>query len=480
MVSHTLGARTIRTGSLDHAERLRSDRIPVLLFQFALPSVVALLVHALYNIVDRIVVGQGVGPAGLAALALVFPVMLIQFGFCHLIGGGSAALISIRLGEKRSDRAEGVLGNAVLLTAMVAFILPTLVLFNIDRILDLFATAGELRPFAREYMEIIFFGTPIMMTGFVLSYLIRAEGSPTTSMQMIILGAVLNIILDPIMVFGLGWGVRGVAIATVLAQSGSAIWGVCFYARRKSVLRFRLKNLRPKRSILGRIMAIGMAPFMMNLAAGIQNGLLNRQLQIYGGADAVAAMGIIYVAMSIVMLSVFGIADGAQPIIGFNYGARQFGRVRETLKIAIFAATAVTFFLWGVIELFPHAVVWPFCSRNQTMLNDAAKYLRLFMILTPVIGVQIIGARYFQAVGKAAASTFLALLRQCFLFIPILFLLPSWFGLIGVWIATPVADLLSMVITVLWLRYETRELDQADRRKSLEEPAVDEPPDWSI
>jgi MATE family, multidrug efflux pump len=450
---------------VDHAERMRTERIPVLLFKFGLPSVVALLVHALYNIVDRIVVGQGVGPEGLGALALVFPIMLIQFGFCQLLGGGGGALISIRLGEKRPDLAEAILGNVILLTAIVSTTIPILVLSNIDRILGLFGTSDLLLPYAAEYMSIIFLGTPIMMTGFVLSFLVRAEGSPTTSMQMIVIGAVVNIILDPIMVFGFDLGVRGVALATVLAQCCSASWVVYYYLSGRSKIRFHFHLVRLKLSTTRRIMAIGMAPFMMNLAAGIQNGLLNRQLLIYGGDQAVAAIGVIYVVMSVVLLSIFGIADGAQPIIGFNYGARQFDRVRRTLRLAILSATVIVLGAWILIELFPRAVAWPFCSRSPELLDEVASYMRLFMILAPIIGIQIVGARYFQAIGKAAVSIFLAMTRQFIIFLPVLFLLPIWFGLTGVWIAVPVTDLLSAIVTIFWLRHELGLLRKAELRE---------------
>ena len=315
---------------MDRAERLGTERVLPLLVRFSIPAIVGMLVQALYNVVDRIFVGNGVGPLGLAGLSVVFPIMLVQMAFVMLVGLGSTALISIRLGEGRREEAEKIMSNALGLLIIIALVGTTAGILFLDPVLRLLGASEAVLPYARDYLSIILYGAIFQAVSFGLNHMIRAQGSPKIAMATMLIGAITNTILDPIFIFGFGWGVKGAAIATIISQAVSAVWVLSYFLRGKSQLRLNLRGIyRIELSNVLQIASIGFAPFAMQLASSVQNLILNQSLLRYGGDLAISAMSIVFSINTLVLMPIFGINQGAQPILGYNYGAKQYQRVRR-------------------------------------------------------------------------------------------------------------------------------------------------------
>ncbi len=452
-------------------ERLGKEKIGKLLWQFALPSVVGLLAHAVYNITDRIFVGRGVGAEGMAGVVHAFPIMLAHFSVAVLIGGGAAALISIRLGEKKKALAEKILGNAVLLFLISIVVLTIFTLVFLDDLLGLMAITEAVKPHARDYMQVIFGGTICMLGAFVLSAFIRAEGNPNLAMWLLLISSALNVVFDPILIFGFDMGVRGAAIATVAAQAFAALWAVFYYACGKSVLRFHLQNLRPCLKTIKAILVIGLAPCLMEMAFAVQLGAMNFQLQAFGGANAVAALGIVFAVIAFIFLPLLGITEGVQPILGYNFGAKHYARVKSTLYKALVGAfifaivgSAAAFVLARTIATFFFVEQNPLVGTgdDKIVIDIAVRGMRIFVILFPLAGIDMIGARYFQAIGKAKKSLVLSISRQVLIFLPCVILFPAMFGLDGVWYTGPATDIFAALLVGVMLYYEIRKLNRQE------------------
>ncbi|MBN2357087.1 MATE family efflux transporter [candidate division KSB1 bacterium] len=447
-----------------------------LLIKFSIPAIVGMMVQSLYNIVDRIFIGQGVGPLGIAGVTVGFPLMLIQMAFGMLIGLGANALISIRLGEQRKDEAEKVMGNAVVLFLIIAIVMPVLGLTWMRPLLRLFGASDTIMPHAVDYLQVILLGTVFQTMGFGMNNFIRGEGNPKTAMKTMLIGAGLNLILDPLFIFGLNMGVRGAAIATVLSQMASSMWVLSYFLGRGSLLKLHWHNLRLQKSLVLRIMAVGSPPFTMHLVASVINAILNNQLQRYGGDVAISTMGILYSIAMLILMPIFGLNQGAQPIIGYNYGAKKYDRVRKTLKLAITAASTVVIIGFIVTQFLPMPLMHLFSKDDSILMQMGPRAMRIFFMMMPLIGFQVVSANYFQAVGKPRHAMLLSLSRQVLFLIPAVILLPYLWGLDGVWAATPLADFLSSVLTALFLAYELRHLGEQHKRVSLETaPLVGEP-----
>ncbi|MGE5549946.1 MAG: MATE family efflux transporter [Bacteroidota bacterium] len=456
---------------MDRAKRLGEEGIPRLLLRFSLPAIVGTLVNALYNVVDRIFIGNGVGSLALAGATIGFPIMIVTMAFGMLIGIGANALISIRLGQDRKDEAEHIMGNAAVLLLGISLFLSALGVVFLEPLLKLFGASPDVLPYARDYLRIILWGAVFQTIGFGMNNFIRAEGNPFIAMLTMLIGAVLNTILDPLFIIGFGWGVKGAAWATILSQAAAAAWVLYHFFSGRSSLRLRPNNLRLNPAIVRGILAIGSAPFLMQLAASVLHALLNRSLVRYGGDVAISAMGVVMSILMVILLPVIGISQGAQPIIGFNYGARKYDRVKRTLKLAISAATAVVSLGYIAVMLMPEALVAAFNPGDPKLIAMGARALRTFMLVLPVVGFQIIGANYFQAVSKPKQAMILNLSRQVLILIPALLILPRFLGLQGVLIAGPIADLSSALITGLWLWFELKRLGR-DHAQTLEQPAL--------
>jgi putative MATE family efflux protein len=412
----------------------------------------------MYLLVDRVFVGRALGDVAIAATTVAFPCMLVLMAFGMLIGIGGTALVSIRLGQQRREEAEQVLANATLLMLGVSLVLTILGSLLLDPLLRLFGASDTVLPYARDYMQIIVLGTVFQIMGFGLNAIIRGEGNPRVAMITMLLGVVLNAVTAPILIFGLHWGMRGAAIATVFSQAVSTLWVLWYFLRGRSVLKLRAGNLRLQWPICVTIVALGSPLFAMQLAASVSNSLLNNQLRIYGGDRAVSVMGIIYAMVMITLMPIFGINQGAQPIIGFNYGAQRFDRVKKALQTAVLAASGIALLGYSVAMLFPGLVIALFTEHDPALSRLGRHAIRLSMIMLPIVGFQIVSASYFQAVGKPKHAMLLSLSRQVLLLIPAVLILPRFFGLDGVWLALPVADFCSSLLTGIWLYLELRQL----------------------
>ncbi len=453
---------------MDRAERLGKGEILPLLLSFSIPAIVGMLVQALYNVVDRIFVGNGVGPLGLAGLAVVYPVMLIQLAFGMLIGFGATSLISIRLGEERYRDAEQILSNAFSMLVLISLVLTISGILFLDPLIRLLGASEAVVPYARDYLSIILYGSIFQALGFGLNHMIRAQGNPKMAMATMLIGAITNTILDPIFIFWFGWGVKGAAAATVISQMISAAWVLSYFLRGKSQLPLNLRQAyKISWPVVGQIVSIGFAPFAMQLAASLQNLILNQSLALYGGDLAISAMGIVFSVNTLFLMPIFGINQGSQPIIGFNYGAKQFERVKKTLFYAIIGATGVVTLGFLATRFIPELLVSMFGRQDTELMELGVRTMKTVMLLFPIIGVQIVGSSYFQAVGKPKKSALLSLSRQVLLLIPLLLILPRFWGLLGVFLAFPFSDAGSTVLTTVLLKRELASLDELELEGNL-------------
>lgn len=439
--------------------QLGEEKISSLLLKFSIPAIVGMLVNSLYNIIDRMFIGRipEVGNLAIAGIGVTMPISTIILGFGMLIGIGTAATISIKMGQGKKDEAEKILGNAFSLIIIISLTITAIGLMFGKNILSLFGASENTLGFAQDYMQIIFIGTIFNMLSFGLTHTIRASGSPTIAMCSMLIGAIVNIILDPIFIFGLGMGIKGGAIATVIAQICSATWGVSFFLRGKANLRVKVKNFKLKTQYINSIFAIGMSPFSMQVAASVVQVISNNALKKYGGDVAIGAMAIINSISMIFLMPIFGLNQGMQPIVGYNYGARKFKRVREAIKYPQIIAVCIGTVGFLLVQFVPDILIKAFNS-DPDLLATTEKGMRIFLFMLPLVGMQIIRTNYFSSIGKAKKSMFLSLLRQVILLIPCLIILPKFLGLTGVWLAGPTSDLLSVIITTIMFRHEVREL----------------------
>lgn len=444
-----------------NVQRLGEERISKLLFKFSIPAIIGMLVSAFYNIIDAIFIGHSVGPLGIAAVTVAFPIMMIQMAFGLLVGVGMTTLVSIRLGEQKPDEAKVVLGNGFTLVMIIALLMSIVGLIFIEPLLRLFGASTEVLPYAKDFTTIILAGSFFMTTGFSMNSLISAEGKPTKAMALMILGTLINLGLAPLFIFVFDWGIRGAALATMLSQSVSAILIVAHFLGKRSYLRIRLQNMKLKKDLILNIMAIGSAPFLVQLAQCALSAVMNQSLLAYGGDVAISGMGIVYRIMTLIFLPVLGISQGAQPIIGFNYGAMQYQRVKRTLFLAILVATIISTVGFIFTRLFPTQLIMIFNNESQ-LVSFGSYAMAIFLFCLPILGIQVIGSNYFQAVGKPKHAMLLSLSRQVLILIPLLLILPLFLKMQGVLIAGPISDFLSTVITVIVLVFEVRRLDQSN------------------
>ena len=455
---------------MNAADRLGKEPVSRLLFRFSLPAITGMVVNALYNIVDRIFVGQGVSEIALGGLSLAMPLMTLSFAFSMLFGIGSANMISMRLGQGRKDEAENALNHSLTLLVATGVLLMLMGLVFLEPLLSLMGAqeGSEAINYSRSYMRIILFGTPFMMTGFGMSHCTRAQGFPRISMVTMLLGAVMNMILDPIFIFGFGWGVEGAAWATIISQMISAAWIVSFNLGGKGVIHLKLGSFSPKVSVITQIMAFGSAQFLLQfIMAGVQL-LINQSIGWYGaeslgienGGDiALSVMTIIGSLTMFIMMPVFGINQGAQPILGYNYGAKQYGRVLKTYLLAIMAAATICVCGLTLGQLFPTALVRIFASAGSPELYGFALWaIRITFITLPLNGFQVISSNFFVVTGRPKMSIFLTTLRQFIAFIPCILIFGRFWGLYGIVLAAPVADTFAFILTGLMILFEFRKL----------------------
>lgn len=439
--------------------RLGEEKISKLLMEFSIPAIIGMVVNTLYNIVDRMYIGniKDIGGLALTGVGITMPIMTIIIAFGMLIGIGTSARISLKLGEHKREEAEKHLGNAFTLIIIASVLITIIGLVFMHKILGLFGASADTEIYAREYMQIIFFGTIFNMLSFGLNHSIRSDGSPKVAMLSMLIGAGTNIILDPIFIFVFGMGVRGAAIATVISQIVSTIWILYYFTKGKSNLKIKREYLSLDKAIVLSIFSIGVSPFSMQIAQSIVQVLANNALKTYGGDLAIGAMTIINSVAMIFMMPIFGLNQGSQPIIGYNYGAEKYKRVKQAVKSATIVATIIVSIGWIITQAAPHLLISIF-NRDEQLVGIASTGMRIFLLMLPVVGAQVISSNYFQSIGKAKISMFLSLLRQVILLIPCLIILPKIFGLTGVWLAGAVSDGLSSLITLIIFFMSVRKL----------------------
>ena len=439
---------------------LGTESIGKLLMQYAVPAIIAMTASSLYNMVDSIFIGHGVGTMALSALALTFPLMNLGAAFGALVGVGAATLISVKLGQKDYDTAQRVLGNVFVLNILLGLAFTVIVFPFLNPILYFFGGSDETVEYARQFMEIILLGNVVTHLYLGLNAVLRASGHPKQAMYATIATVAINTILAPIFIFMFDCGIRGAAIATVSAQVIALLWQLKQFNNANELLHFRWGIFRLKRKIVFDSLAIGMSPFLMNLAACLIVILINQGLKKYGGDLAIGAFGIVNRLVFIVVMIVMGLNQGMQPIAGYNFGAKLYDRVNKVLKLTIIYATCVTTFGFLVGMLAPNLVVGIFTSDAE-LTELSATGLRITVMFFPIIGFQMVTSNFFQSIGMAGKAIFLSLTRQMLILLPCLLILPHFFGVAGVWYSMPVSDLLASLIALVMLVYQFRKFKTA-------------------
>ena len=439
--------------------------IPGLLFSFSIPAIISCLVNSVYNIVDQIFIGQGVGYLGNAATTIAFPMMTIMMAFGTLIGSGASAYAALRLGEGRKREALLTLNNLLTISIGIGILLTLVGLMFLKPLLILFGATDSTMQYAWDYTFIVLLGVPFNIISIALSNMARTDGNPRMSMYGILIGAVLNTILDPIYIFVLDWGVKGAAIATITSQFVSMVV-LCYYFLRRGNMRFTRRYLKPVGRVWYKIFTLGISSGITSLVACIMQVVMNKSLVYYGnltsvtGDVALSAMGIVMKIAMILASVCIGFGIGSQPILGFNLGARKYDRVRQTYLMAVSIATGSILIGWGICQLAPELVLSLFGEENQSFTDFAVRCLRIYLGGIFCAGFQIVSTNYFQATGQPLKASVLSMLRQLILLIPLLLILPLFLGLNGLLYAGPVADICSAVIVAFFILPELRKLNR--------------------
>lgn len=436
-----------------------------LLMRFAIPSVISMLVNALYNIVDQIFIGQGVGYLGNAATTVTFPLMTILLAIGTMLGAGGSAYAAIKLGEKKEDEAENTLGNEFLMLLVIGLLITVIGLVFLEPILNLFGATPKNMAYSKDYASIILLGSTFNLLGIGLSNMARTDGSPNVAMYSMLAGAILNTMLDPFYIFVLHWGVKGAAIATITSQIIGAVI-LLYYFLKKGHMRLRFDHMKLKSSICKAIFALGISSCITQTAATIMQVVMNNSLVYYGdmtstGGDvALSAMGIVLKVSMIITAICVGIGIGAQPILGFNKGANQPKRIKSTYKRAAGIATITSVVGWLLCITIPHIILSLFGSGNATFTEFAIRCMRIFMMGIFCAGFQITATSYFQATGQPLKASILSMMRQLILLIPLILILPMIFGLNGILYAGPIADITSGIVVFGFISHEMKKLDK--------------------
>lgn len=429
---------------------LGTDNIGKLLTQYAIPAIIAMTASSIYHITDSIFIGHGVGELGISGLAITFPLMNLAAAFGSLVGTGGATLLSIRLGQKDYETANTILGNVIILNLILGISFSISALIFLDPLLYFFGASSNTIPYARDFMSIILSGVVITHLYMGLNAMLRSMGEPKKAMVATILTVVINLILNPLFIFGFKWGIRGSALATVISQALVLLWQIRLLNNKNNFIHIKRDIFKLKRKIVRDSFSIGMSPFLMNFAASVITVLITKGLVKYGGDLAVGAYGIVNRIAFLFVMVVLGLNQGMQPIAGYNYGAKQFSRVNEVLKKTILLATCVMTIGFAIVELFPNAIASVF-TRSKEQIDLTVDGLKIVFLFFPIIGFQMVVSTFFQSIGMAKKAIFLSLTRQVILLIPCLIILPDFFGIKGIWISMPVSDLLSTILTAVLL-----------------------------
>lgn len=432
---------------------LGTQPVGKLLFQYALPAIVAMVASSLYNIIDRAFIGQVVGPIAISGLAITFPFMNLSGAFGAAVGVGSATAISLKLGQKDYLSAEEILGNTVTLNLIIGFGFAIICLLFLDPILYFFGASKDTLPYARSFMQIILLGNVITHMYFGMNAVLRAASKPRQAMTATIFTVLMNIALDTLFILVLHWGIRGAAAATVLSQTMALVYQLKLFSNKNELLHFKRGIYRLKSRLVKNIISVGISPFLMNLCACFVIIFINNQLVRYGGDLSVGSYGIASAVSTMFVMIVMGLNQGMQPIAGYNYGAQKLDRVMRVLKIAIIAATIIWTIGWLIAMVFPESIARIF-TKDEELIKLSVFAIRVDMLVVPVVGMQMVVTNFFQCIGKVKVSIFLSLSRQLLFLLPLLYTLPLFFGVNGVWFSLPISDFIAAnVANVMMLTY---------------------------
>lgn len=433
-------------------DELKEEKIWRLIIKYSVPAILAMMVTSLYNTVDRAFIGsmKDVGALAISGLGVTMPILTILGAFCVGLAVGGSTNIAIKLGEGNKEEAEKALGNTIAIELLVGIVMMSISIFFLEDILYIFGASKDTIKYSMDYMSVIMYGTWFNLPGFAMNSAIRADGNPKFASKMMIIACLFNLILDPIFIFGFGMGIKGAALGTVICQLVICLWSGYYFTFGKSNLKLKLKNIKIESKIIKGILVIAITPFCMELASGFIHLITNKVLKVYGGDLAIGAMTAITSINLLFLMPVYGISQGMQTIIAYNYGAKQFERAKKALLIGIVAATIVLSFGIFAILLFPKLFIGIF-TKDAILTDLALNGIYIYSLTLPAIGICILGTVYFQSIGSAKKSIVLSLLRQVIVFIPLILVVPKYFGLNGVWAAQPLADVVSMIIIGLFL-----------------------------
>ena len=434
-----------------------------LLVEYSLPAIIAMTVVSLYNVIDSIFIGHGVGAMAIAGLAITFPLMNLIIAFCTLVGVGSATLSSIFMGQKDVQRATLVLHNATILLLVNGILVTIVTLIFLDPILLFFGASHETLPYARDFMQVILIANPIAYLFVGLNNLMRATGYPRKAMLSSFLTVAVNVVVAPIFIFLLGWGIRGAALATAIAQLTGLVWVLAHFLNKNNYISFKRGCFRLHRRIIASILGIGMSPFLMNACSCIVVIIINTSLRNIGGDMAIGAYGIVNRMLTLFLMVVLGLTQGMQPIVGYNYGANRFDRVKQTLHYGLIFGGCITTLGFLANELMPGVIV-SFFTDSPELLEVSRNGLRIMSAAFFIVGLQVVITQFFQSIGKSQISIFLSLSRQLLFLIPCLLILPRYYGTNGVWWSIPIADAVAFIVAVIAI---VRHIHRINRRQAV-------------
>ena len=416
-----------------------------LLFQYAMPAIVAMTASSFYNIIDRAFIGHDVGPMGISGLAITFPFMNLSGAFGAAVGIGASTTISVKLGQKDYQTAEELLGNTVTLNLIVGFVFSIVCLVFLDPILRFFGASSQTLPYARSFMQVILAGNMVTHMYFGLNAVLRSASKPQQAMYATIFTVVMNIVLDVVFIRWWHWGIRGAALATVISQSMALIYQLKLFMNKHELLHLKRGIYRLKGNLVKNIIGIGISPFLMNVCACVVVIFMNNQFVRYGGDWAVGSYGIANAIGTMFLMFIMGLNQGMQPIAGYNYGSQQTDRLQRVLNLALVSAVCIMTVGWLIAMIFPH-----YCARiftdNETLVNMSARAIRIDMFFFPFVGFQMVITNFFQCIGKVKISIFLSLSRQLLFLLPLLYVLPMFYDIDGVWYSLPSSDLVASII----------------------------------
>lgn len=440
---------------------LGTEKISTLLMKFSIPAIIGMVVNALYNIVDRIFIGNAadLGSNGLAGITIGFPIMIILLSIGILFGVGGATLFSIKLGQGKLDEADEVLGNTFTMLLISGVLFMVLGQIFLSPMLRIFGASEAVLPYAMTYMRVIFFGAVFQILSIGMNNFLRADGQPKLAMITMFVGAGTNIILDPLFIYVFKMGMAGAAFATILSQFISMAWILMYFFNKERKHRIQLKYMRIKSNVFSEVTALGMPGFLMQLSNSLLNVILNKSLLFYGGDIAISGMGVVNSVQTILLMPIIGLNQGVQPIVSFNFGAKKYDRIKLAEKLAIITATIIVTLGWILTRIFPSQIVSLF-NNEPELIKFGSIALKSWFLCLPVIGFQILGANFFQAVGRPRSSMFLTLTRQVLILIPAIIIFSKLWGIHGILYAAPFADALSAILTGVWFYFGIRTLNE--------------------